>query len=279
MKPMDKLDPRIVRVGIEMNGELKTYDDLAIIATGSKFANALQNEAEIRVSNLSKADREYLLTETSPFNLNRTPKRIVLDVGRRSTGASRVFVGDISSCLPSQPPDITLTFKSSTGQFQKGNILARSQAGIASLSAIAKQIAGDLGLTLRFEATDKNIANYAFAGGALKQVDRLGEAGGVNAYVDDNTLVVKNYNVALSGEARVLSESTGMIGIPEITEQGVKVKYLFDTTTCLGGALTIDSKLNPATSGSYVIFKLHFELANRDTPFYWIAEAKRADTR
>jgi hypothetical protein len=276
---MDKLDPRIVRVGIEINGELKTYDDLAISASGSKFANALQNEAEIRVSNLSKTDREYLLTETSPFNQNRTSKRIVLDVGRRSTGASRVFVGDISSCLPSQPPDIALTFKSSTGQFQKGNILSRNQAGTATLSTIAKQIAGDLGLTLRFEAVDKNIANYAFAGGALKQVDRLGEAGGVNVYVDDSTLVVKNYNVALTGEARVLSESTGMVGIPEITEQGVKVKYLFDTTTRLGGALTIDSKLNPAASGNYVIFKLNFELANRDTPFYWIAEAKRAGTR
>ena len=279
MKPMNELDPRIVRLGIEMNGELKTYEDLAISATGSKFANALQNEAEIRVSNLSKADREYLLTETSPFNLNRTPKRIVLDAGRRSTGAARVFVGDISSCIPSQPPDITLTFKSSTGQFQKGNILARSQAGAAPLSTIAKQVASDLGLTLRFEATEKNIANYAFAGGALKQVDRLGEAGGVNAYVDDHTLIVKNHNVALSGEVRVLSEATGMVGIPEITEQGIKVKYLFDTTTRLGGALTIDSKLNPAASGHYVIFKLNFELANRDTPFYWIAQAKRAGTR
>lgn len=276
---MDELDPRIVRVGVEINGQLKTYDDLAISASGSKFANALQNEAEIRVSNLSKADREYLLTETSPFNQNRTPKRIVLDAGRRSIGASRVFVGDIFSCLPSQPPDIVLTFKSSTGQFQKGNILSRSQAGTASLSTIAKQVAGDLGLTLRFEATDKNIANYAFAGGALKQVDRLGEAGGVNAYVDDNMLIVKNYHVALSGEARVLSEASGMIGIPEITEQGVKVKYLFDTKTRLGGALTIDSKLNPAASGTYVIFKLNFELTNRDTPFYWIAEAKRAGTR
>ncbi|CAH0447594.1 hypothetical protein LMG10661_03661 [Ralstonia syzygii subsp. syzygii] len=276
---MDELDPRIVRVGIEINGQLKMYDDLSIKAIGCKFANALQNEAEIRVSNLSKADREYLLTETSPFNQNRTPKRIVLDAGRRSTGASRVFIGDISSCLPSQPPDITLTFKSATGQFQKGNILSRSQAGTSSLSTIARQVAGDLGLTLRFEATDKNIGNYAFAGGALKQVDRLGEAGGVNAYVDDNTLVVKDYNVALSGEARVLSEATGMIGIPEITEQGVKVKYLFDTTTRLGGALTIDSKLNPAASGTYVTFKLNFDIANRDTPFYWIAEAKRAGTR
>ncbi len=272
---MNELDPRIVRIGIEINGKLTTYDNLTISASGTKFANALQNEADIRVANLSKPDREYLLTETSPFNRNRTPKRIMLYAGRRSTGLSLVFVGDISSCIPSQPPDITLIFKASTGQFQKGNIIVRSQAAKVPLLTIAQQIADDLGLALRFEAIDKHIANYAFTGCALKQIERLGEVGGVNAFVDDQTLVVKNSHTPLRSEARLISESTGMIGIPELTEYGVKVKYLLDTTTHLGGALTIESKLNPAASGHYVTFKLHFEIANRDTPFYWIAEAKR----
>ncbi|KAG0323519.1 hypothetical protein BGZ97_000005 [Linnemannia gamsii] len=248
-------------------------------AKGTKFANALQNEAEIRMTNLPKSDREYLLTETSPFNQNRTPKRILLDVGRHSVGLSRVFIGDISSCHPSQPPDIVLTLKASTGQFQKGNIVTRSQAATVPLSTLARQVAGDLGLALRFEATDKHIANYAFVGGALKQVDRLEEAGSVNAYVDDDTLIVKNNHTPLQGEIRVLSEATGLIGIPEMTEYGIKAKYLLDATTRLGGALRIESKLNPAASGYYVIFKLHFELANHDTPFYWIAEAKRIDSR
>ncbi len=275
---MDKLDPRMIRVGIEINGQLKTYENLTISASGTKFANALQNEAEIRMTNLAKSDREYLLTETSPFNQNRTPKRILLDVGRRSTGLSQVFVGDISSCQLSQPPDITLTFKALTGQFQKGNIVTHSQAATVPLSTIARQVAWDLRLALRFEATDKHIANYAFAGGALKQIERLGETGGVNAYIDDGTLIVKNNHAPLHGETRVLSEATGLIGIPEITEQGVKAKYLFDAITRIGGALRIESKLNPAASGYYVIFKLHFEIANHDTPFYWIAEAKRTDS-
>ncbi len=274
---MDKLDLRMIRVGIEINGQLKTYENLTISASGTKFANALQNEAEIRITNLPKLDREYLLTETSPFNQNRTPKRILLDAGRRSIGLSRVFVGDISSCQTSQPPDITLTFKASTGQFQKGNIIARSQGAKVPLSTIARQISGDLGLALCFEATDKHIANYAFVGGALKQIERLGETGSVNAYVDDDTLIVKNNHSPLQGEIRVLSEATGLIGIPEMTEQGIKAKYLFDATTRIGGALRIESALNPAASGYYVIFKLHFELANHDTPFYWIAEAKRTD--
>lgn len=51
---------------------------------------------------------------------------------------------------------------------------------------------------------------------------------------------------------------------------------LFDNQTVLGGGINITSKLNPAANGAYTVFKLGFELASRDTPFYYIAEGTRA---
>ena len=80
--------------------------------------------------------------------------------------------------------------------------------------------ADDAGVGLEFEATDKNISNYAFTGGALKQVNQLSEAGGVNAFIDDEVLVVKDINKPRKNHSRLLTKDTGMIGIPEITEQG-----------------------------------------------------------
>jgi hypothetical protein len=44
---MPALDPRIVRVGIEINGELRVYENLYLTASGSKFSYTLQNECEI----------------------------------------------------------------------------------------------------------------------------------------------------------------------------------------------------------------------------------------
>lgn len=272
---VDRLDPRIVRVGIEVNGELRTYEDLWVSASGTKYANPLQNECEVRIANLSREVRDFILTETSPFNANRTPKRIVLDAGRESTGVFRLFEGDITEAIPSQAPDITLTLKAKTGQFKKGTIVTRTEAPQIALSKLAANVAGDLGLTLVFEAKDKNIANYTFAGGALKQVDKLSRTGAVNAYVDDNRLVVKDYNVPLQGVSHELSEQTGMIGLPEITEQGIRVTYLLDPKSQLGGELQLTSKINPAATGNYTIFALSFEVSNRDTPFYTIAEGKR----
>jgi hypothetical protein len=270
-----ELDPRILRVSIEIGGQLQTYDGLAITAKGTKFANANQNDCEITITNLAQRTRDYLLTEASPFRHAKHRKRIIVEAGRKSYGVSTVFVGDIASVVASQPPDITLTIKAATGNFDKGNVVQRSQPGQCSLRTIASQVAADLGLTLSFQCDDKQIGNYHFTGGALRQVDQLGSYGGVNCYVDDGALILKKYGIPLAGSARVLNIDTGMVGIPEFTERGLKVKMLYDNQTKLGSGLEVRSKVNPAANGSYTVYKLGFDLASRDTAFYLIAEASR----
>lgn len=270
------LDPRLLRISVGINGQLKSYEGLAMTASGTKFANANQNECEVKLTNVDKITRDYLLTETSPFNKNKTRKILRVEAGRVSTGYTLVFQGDITNAVGAQPPDIELTLKAATGSFQKGNVVARSQPGKAPMRNIASGIARDMGLSLTYEADDKQIANYTHTGAAADQVDKLAEMGRVNCYVDDGALIVKNFNIPLRNRVRELSAESGMIGIPEFTETGVKVKMFFDTQTVLGGAIRITSKMNPAANGLYTIAKLGFELASRDIPFYYIAEAVRS---
>lgn len=304
------LDPRIVRIGIEVNGKMQYYSDLNIQVSGTKYGNANENECEVKITNLSKQVRDYILTQTSPFlkpHYDKTPPaavtsakktdtstkkkdtepksdgsaevlsgmRLVVEAGRESTGASVVFIGDITSAVPSQPPDIELNIKAVTLSRTKGEIVSVSKGAATSLKSIAGDIAKDLGLGLLFQAKDKKIGNFAFTGGKLKQVDELGRAGSVNAFVDDEQLIVKDTDNSLTGKSRVLNLETGMIGIPELTEHGIKVKYLYDNQSVVGGALVIESKLNPAANGTYIIFKLSFDIANRENQFYLMAEAKR----
>lgn len=272
----NELDPRIVKVSIEVNGKLKTYTDpIMLAAEGTKFANSNQNECEIKIANIDKATADYILTTTSPYNLNRTPKSVIVEAGRQSYGTTKIYSGNIISSSISQPPDTVITLKCLTGNFQKGNIISRTQSGNASLSDISGQIAKDLDLRLDFQAQDKSISNYNYTGGALKQVDKLNEAGLINAYIDDDSLVVKEASLPLINSERELSLENGMVGIPEITEQGIKVKYLLDNISKVGGGLKVTSSIYPAANGEYVIYKLSFEIANRDEPFYYIAEGKR----
>lgn len=272
---MATLDQRILRVGIEIRGKFHVYEGLPIKASGSKYANEKQNSSEIQIGNLSKDVREYLLTELSPFNKNRTPKKVFVEAGRRSSGAFLLYTGEVTDISVTQPPDIFCVLKCLTSDFQKGNVVARTAGPMSKLSTIARQVAADLGLVLDFQATDKNVANYSHSGAALRQVDKLAQMGNVAAFVDDGRLVLKNLNAPLRGGARVLNVDSGLIGQPEATEQGVKVKFLIDGEMRLGQGLRLQSVSYPSFNGEYTIYKLDFDVANRDTPFYYIAEAKR----
>jgi hypothetical protein len=273
---MAAVDLRRVRVGIEVSGRINWYEGLKVKATGTKYANPEQNDCTVTITNLKRQTRDFLVTEASPFNSNPTPKRLILEVGRVSTGLTRIFVGDITSAEPSTPPDIELTITAKTSNASKGKLVARSGGAQSKLSAISKSVADDLGLMLDFQAQDKNIGNYTHSGPELKQVELLQQAGGVSAYVDDNKLVVKDAHMPLTGRIRILNKNSGMVGIPKPTEKGLKVTFLIDADTVLGGALRLQSQMNPAANGDYVITQLAFDVSTHDSPFWYTALATRA---
>ena len=173
---MAEIDPRLMRVSIEIDGQIRRYTDLTMRATGIKAANPIQGECEVLITNLEKSVRDYILTETSPFNENRGQKSISVEVGRRSTGYSLLYEGNIFKSTVSQPPDQTIRIKCLTGQFQKNNIVINSIGGNVPLSQIAEQVAQDIGAALVFEATDRLISDYSFTGSATKQVEKLAQA-------------------------------------------------------------------------------------------------------
>lgn len=274
------IDPRIVSLSITVNGRTKIYtasgsNPFNISATGTKYANALQNESQITISNLDKATQDYILSETTPFNLSTTPKTAVLSAGRDSYGTAKIYTGNIVSSSVTQPPDIGIVLKTLTGNFLKSKVITNSQPASATLQAIGGQVAQQLNLAFQFEATNKNISNYNFAGSSLKQVQLLNSMGNINAFIDDNTLIMKNAFIPLNGTTRILNIDSGMIGIPEFTEQGLRVTFLLDNKTVIGGGLDIKSQVYPAINGLYVIYKLGFNITSRDVPFYYIAEAAR----
>jgi hypothetical protein len=274
------IDPRIITLQLTINGRsisytAQGYTPFNIKAVGTKYANALQNEATITISNLDKATQDFILSETTPFNLNTSPKIATIFAGRQSYGTAQIYTGNIISSSVSQPPDISITLKCLTGNFFKTNVITNNQTASNTLSIIGQQIANTLGIAYRFEASDKNIANYNFAGSSLKQVQLLNSMGGVNAFIDDNTLIMKNALIPLTGTTRILNLDSGLIGIPEFTEQGLKVTFLLDNKTVIGGGLNIQSQVYPAINGNYVIYRLGFNITSRDVPFYYIAEAAR----
>ncbi len=274
---MSYFDDRIFKIVLTYGTTELTLDEgLYITAQGMKFADATQNECTIRIANLKKETREQLATQLTPWNYNQARKTVKLYSGRVSTGFFLLYEGDIIDCVASQPPNIILTIKSKAMQWYKYNILAQAHNVSAPLSEIGSGIARTLGIPMRFEATNKNIANYSYSGSAAKQIDKLNEIGGIDAYEDNGTLVIKDAGKALVNNVHELSMETGMIGTPESTEYGVRVRMLLAPGITLGGQISLKSYLNPLIfNGDYYIYKLGFDIASRDTPFYGIAECAR----
>src|SRR5690606_6348985 len=106
-------------------------------------------------------------------------RRLILEAGRVSTGLHRIFVGDIYAGEPSSPPDVDVVLMAKTGNAWNEKVTVVSGAEMQKLSNIARRVADDLRVTLDFQATDKNIANYSFSGTANKQILRLQDAGQV----------------------------------------------------------------------------------------------------
>nr|WP_314265588.1 hypothetical protein [uncultured Moellerella sp.] len=271
------IDLRRVRVIIEVNGRMQWYEGMKISASGSKYANPLQNDCEVRIDGLNTDTRNMLLTETSLYSKSKTPHRLIVEAGRVSTGVFRIFVGDIVSAKISSPPDVTLTLKAATNNANARDIVSSSGGAMSKMSEIAAKVAQDCGVRLDFQATDKNIANWYFCGPTLKQIERLQDAAQVKVFIDDDVLYVKDQNRALSNKIRILTQKTGMVGLPEGTDKGVDVKYLIDGESSLGGMLRLTSQFNPTLNGDYIIEQLKFDITSHEDAFFYEAKCKRAE--
>ena len=272
---VDQVDRRVIRVGIEIAGRINWYDGLRVKASGTKYANPLQNDCTLTISGLSMSVRDRILTDTSPYNPSPTPRRLIIDAGRESYGTFRLFIGDITSAEPGPPPDVDLAIKAKTENAQAMNVAAVSFGATSRLSNIAQQTAKEIGVGLLFEAADKSIANWSFTGPALKLVRRLEEMGNVRAFIDDDLLIVKNMGSVLRGAVRVLNLDSGLVGIPKATEKGLDVTFLIDRETKLGGMLRLDSRMNKALNGDYSIDQLKFDVATHEDPFFYQAQCTR----
>ena len=270
------IDPRVVKLGIQVGDDLKTYEGLSITAKGVKFSSPNSGQCTITILNLNSETREYLMRVANPFNTSNVQKGVILEVGRESYGTSVLYTGDIFRVTPTPKPDMGLELQCITGSFNKGRLVSRSGQELSTLSSIAAGVAADNNLGLSFDVPEKNIANYSFTGSADSQIKKLAELSDSDVYVDNSILYVKPASKPKSGATvRVLNKSSGMVGVPKGTENGIKVSMLFDPVTQIGSQIDLVSEINPVLDGSYAVYKLNFDISSRGEAFYLHAEANR----
>lgn len=271
---------RVCFIEIETNErgskELKRLEGLSFRAKVSRKRGAVLSEANVSIANLTRSDIEYLTTYMSPYVNPGIKKKINIYAGYDTIGYGRIFTGDIYKALPSDIPDTWLNIEAKSLFYQNRIPISYSATNI-SMEEAGKSIANQLGLNFDWQAdTQKNIDIFNFRGSKAQLIEKYNSFGDVVAFEDNGVFKVQNKTSKReSNQIKLISAATGMIGIPEPDQFGVKVKTFVDPSLACGDWIKLESDRLKAVNGEYQIYSLDFDITSREQAYYCDIYAKR----
>ena len=271
---------RICFIDVECNNKgvitMKRLNGLAIKGTVSRKMGAVVGEAKISVANLTQDDVEYLSMYTSPYINPNVRKKISIYAGYADTGFGRIFHGEIFKALPQGLPDTWLDIEAKSLYYEQRTPLSYALSNVSS-QELAQSIAKQLNLSFDWGATaSKVIDSFNFSGSQAELIKEYNNLTDSLMFEDNGVLKVVDRNpTTMQGGVKLINKDTGMIGLPEPDQFGVKVKCLLDPSLSCGNWIKVESVKLPALNGNYQIYTLDFDFANRETNFYSNIYAKR----
>lgn len=249
--------------------ELKRLDGLAIKGRVSRQAGSTTATAKVSIANLTQSDLTYLTTYTSPYVKPKTKKMINIYAGYKNTGWGRIFSGDIITAIPDGKPDTWLNIDAKSLYYQNRIPLSYGVSNV-NIKELGQSISETLNLDFDWQATSqKTIDLFNFAGSKAQLIKEFNKLDNIKMFEDNGKLkVVDNIVKRPENTAKIISKDTGMIGIPQPDQFGVKVRTLLDPSLFCGDWFNLQSVILPGLNGFYWIYNLDFIFASRETEFY-----------
>jgi len=246
-----------VEYNIGSSGGFVDISGLSIKFEIKKTIGSVMNEATIEIDGLSTPTLENLTTTVSQvFNPSGTKPVLKITAGYVNE-ESILFEGELYEAIAGARPRRTLTCQGKTGFSNKGT-QASFSIDNTKLHTVAKSIAEQAGIAYIFdEGTNIGIENYTYSGNLYDAVIGLGSYGrGITAYVEDNVLRIIKDTTTPSTSSSVISSDTGMIGLPQITQTGVIVRYRMNAFVKCNSSIRVISQIIPLASGLYTVIKI-----------------------
>ncbi|MNE01929.1 hypothetical protein D3C80_943840 [compost metagenome] len=193
-----------------------------------------------------------------------------------------VFIGAILETGLGNPPDLDLQLKCTTSLIDMNlastDFITKTIAKVTSHRELCQWAADLVNMPLRYEVSAVLPAMSAgvFAGVIQRAYSLTAVVGllanfqkdKVAVFVDDGELIVTEWGNALQGTTVDVNATTGLIGIPTVTQWGVQFTTLADTPIRLAGGVNLMSELNPSVNQPWVITGVDYSITSRDTAWY-----------
>lgn len=245
-----------------------------------KFQGQLQGKARISICNLAAEDVEYLTTYMSPWIEIQKQKKIQLFAGYENK-MGLIFSGDIVRAIPTVPPDVWIQCEALGGYYNNLIVDSFTLKGPLAIGDVCKIIAEKLGVSFISNASqevfNKKIDGFCHSGGLNNAIKKINELGICVAWADNETLYIadKEPKKPENGTVRLISEESGMIGMPEPGPVGVDMAILLDPSIKLGEPVELKSSRIPSANGIYYPYSIEHTGELRGNEWYTKLRCKR----
>jgi len=214
----------------------------------TKTIDAKPNPAQICLWNLSRTHQNQLLSGAF--------KRVALSVGY--TELRLLYTGDIlKATVQRDGLDSILVLECADGDidYRYARVSLTLKAG-ASDQQVIQQLAQSLGHTqpgaILPGRPNGLPRGRVFCGNTRDALNDLARANQADWSIQDGELLMLPVQQALSDEAVLLSEDTGMIGAPEASDDGLIVTALLNPAIRIGGLVRVQS-MTESFNGDYKV--------------------------
>lgn len=188
---------------------------------------------------------------------------VTVMAGNEGELPATVFVGTVTNAWSdfAAAPEVPFHVEAHTGLIEAvAPVPSSSYSGSADVATIMGNLATQMGIAFENNGVDVKLSNPYFSGSGRAQAQSVAEAAGIEWVIDNGKLAIWKPGSARGGEVPLISAATGMRQSPSYTSKGVAVTTLFNPSIGYGGAVEIDSFLDPA-KGRWIIYMLDHDLA------------------
>lgn len=237
--------------------------DLAMTANVDKMGAPDFGKASVVIYGLPMDIMEQLSTlSMMPMFFNRN--YINIFAGDEVQGYSQIFAGTIQSATAdfNSQPDVKMKIDARIGFW--GSVTAQGQNVVSGNQSAAKFIENQAklaGMTFENNGVTSSITNAVFNGSPIEQAKQAAEQVGAELVIDDEKMTLIPQGGSMKGTVPKLSASTGLIGYPSMSQNGIDFKAIFNPQFKFAGLIELET-LVPKCSGQWRIIKLSHKLSS-----------------
>lgn len=223
-----------------------------------------------------------VMNKLTLLNVYATPERvnnrITISAGDEDGGVAVCFVGGIQEAWAdgSDPPGIAFHVSAASAFVENIRpIPPTTFSGYVDVALVVSGIAAQMGLSIENNGVTGRLADPYFPGSLGAQLESICRAADIEYHIDTIARVVAIWprRGHRDGPSIVVSSETGLIGYPTFTQNGVRLRSLYNPNMIFGRKLEVRSQLSPAC-GTWVVANVNHNLDAEVTGGQWATEVE-----